>query len=75
MNKTIIRVSFFISPNKNGKLDFFFGSLSAIYDSFTEQQIGDNLQTLQKMDIDTRCSYATKNCTISEEIVRYKINK
>lgn len=57
----IIRVSF--PQPVNGKVDWFFGCLAAIYDLFTEEQIGCKLTSLQASKFEYK---ATRRCTITK---------
>lgn len=62
--QNIIKVQF-IRPI-NGQYEFYFGSLAAIYDTFTPAQIGCTLQTLWRCGIDINFSKATSMCIISK---------
>lgn len=57
----IIKVTF--HEPKNGQIDWFFGSMTAIYDMFTESEIGCKLATLQAKKFEFR---TTKTCIISK---------
>lgn len=47
----------------NGQLEYYFGSLAAMYEMFDEEQIGCKLTTLQA----ARFAYkATRKCTITK---------
>lgn len=61
----VIRVHFF--ELINGKQDYYFGSLKAIYTQFTTQQIGCCLHKLY--GITTNKPRATQRCRISKEVV------
>ena len=62
--ENIIKVQF-IRP-VNGQTEFYFGSLAAIYDTFSPAQIGCTLHTLWRSGIDINFSKATNNCIISK---------
>ncbi len=64
MAENIIKVQF-IRPI-NGQTEYYFGSLAAIYDTFTPSQIGCTLHTLWRSGIDENNSKATNNCVISK---------
>lgn len=68
----IIRIRFFRPIN--GETEFHFGSLAAIYDLFTEEQIGCNLRTLYCNKITVNKPKVTRTCTISKFIVYRKSN-
>ncbi|MFB5946113.1 hypothetical protein [Albibacterium profundi] len=53
--------------------NFYFGSLSAIFDRFTPQQIGCKVENLWNLKLSGEKAYTSKTCTISVgEIVRKK---
>ena len=54
----------------NGKTDYYFGSLAAIYDVFTEEQIGCKLTSLQAKKWEYK---QTRRCTITKlDLIRKK---
>lgn len=55
-----------------GKTDFFFGSLSAIYDAFSSEQIGCKVQRLWNLKITEETPYLGRKCTITKEILKRK---
>lgn len=61
----IIHVHFF--EPINGKQDYYFGSLKAIYTQFTHQQIGCRLHKLYGITTDKHKE--TPQCRISKEVV------
>lgn len=61
----VIRVHFY--ELVNGKQDYYFGSLKAIYTQFTPQQIGCRLHRLY--GIKPLASKETQRCRISKEVV------
>lgn len=69
----IIRVKFF--KPINGETDYYFGSLSVIYDFFTEEQIGCTLRTLYFNNIEEGKPKITRTCTISKFPVYRKTQK
>lgn len=70
MNKEPIIQVIFNEPI-NGKTDFHFGSLSAIYEQFTPEQIGCKVETLWNHSITKEKPYKNAKCTIERtELVR-----
>jgi hypothetical protein len=66
----IYRVSF--KEPINDKTDYFFGSLAAIYDAFTAQQIGCGVSRLWNVKITPEKPYFGRRCTITKEPVSRK---
>ena len=58
-----------------GKTEFFFGSLAAIYDKFTYEQIGCKVETLWAAGITEATPYENDRCTVSREVVTRKAQK
>lgn len=65
--ENIIRVQF-LSPvaEYGGQTDFYFGSLAAIYELFTPEQIGCKLETLWAAKIDYQRPKTTPRCVVSK---------
>lgn len=59
----IIKVELF---TRDGRLEYFFGSLKAIYTELSEEQVGCKLDRLYRAGITTERCYANSRC-----IVRY----
>lgn len=55
-----------------GKTDYFFGSLSAIYDTFTVEQVGCKVSRLWNLKITPEKPYIGRKCTITKEPVQRK---
>lgn len=72
---TLIRVRFFKAPHDDGKTVFYFGSLSAIYDSYTPEEIGCKLSTLWKAHIIPGHIYVNRKCILSKEFLQHKKQK
>lgn len=68
----IIHIHFF-QPT-NGTTDAYFGSLAAVYDYFTPEQIGAPLRRLWGKPIDN-IPFATQRCTIARCTVFRKKQK
>lgn len=68
----ITRVKFFDAPRKDGKTVFYFGSLAAIFDTFTAGEIGCKLETLWKAHITLEHAHIGKKCIISKETLQRK---
>lgn len=73
INENIIKVEFFVPLN--GKKEHYFGSLAAIYEVFTPQQIGCKLETLWNAGIEEGNPKSTHHCVISKHKVRRKNQK
>lgn len=59
-----------------GKTDYYFGSLSAIYDVFTEEDIGCGVRRLWNLKIDEDNPYEGRKCTIKVgELIRKSTNR
>jgi len=72
----IYKVSFKKAPFNGGKTDFLFGSLSAIYDSFTREQIGCKVSRLWNYKVTPEHPYIGRKCTITKEpFMRKKHNQ
>lgn len=70
---TIIKVRFAAPPLAGDpRTDFYFGSLSAIYDLFTPAQIGCKLENLWNNRIDIGRPYKNRLCMVSREVLRRK---
>lgn len=69
----VIKVMFLVPVE--GKKEYYFGSLSAIYDTFTSEQIGCGLVTLWKAKIEPGKPKQTKKCVVSKHEVRRKEQK
>ncbi len=71
--ETIFRVSFNDPPESGSRLkDFNFHSLAAIYDRFTEEQIGCKVTHLYNYGIMSGRPYVNKLLTISREPIYRK---
>ena len=69
--ESIIRVHF-NTPQYNRQVDiyqtdFYFGSLSAIYEQFTPEQVGCKVNTLWNANIDFGHPYTNRLCKVSRE--------
>ncbi|AQY21346.1 hypothetical protein [Riemerella anatipestifer] len=66
MNETkIYHISFFESVN--GKKDYYFGSISAIFSCFTTEQVGVAASTLYNLKLNIGDEHRTKFCLIKKE--------
>ena len=74
MNKHVYRVSFNepLPEVCDGKTDFFFTSLAAIYDRFIPDDIGCKVSRLWNLKITTDKPYMGRKCTITKEPVQRK---
>jgi hypothetical protein len=71
--KHIYRVSF--KEPIDGKTDYFYGSLSAIFTNFTPEEIGCKVQRLWNIKITGETPYIGRKCTITKEPLRRKTQK
>lgn len=60
----IYKVEFAYPPLDDDRTEFFFSSLSAIYDVFTAEQIGCGVRRLWNMKIASGVEYHGKRCSI-----------
>jgi hypothetical protein len=70
---TLIIVEFF--RKMNGRKVWYFGSLAAIYELFTPEQIGCKLETLWNCSLDYGGCKITNTCVISKEIIYRKAHR
>lgn len=69
MKQSIIKVQF-LKP-VNGKTEYFFGSIAAIYERFTPAEIGCSMQTLWgKATLES--TYANNKCIITRHPLERK---
>ena len=74
--ESIIRVQF-LNPvaEYGGQTDFYFGSLAAIYEVFTPEQVGCKLETLWNAKIDPLHPKTTPKCVVSKRVLYRKKQK
>ena len=70
---TLIIVEFF--RKVNGRRVWYFGSLAAIYELFTPEDIGCKLESLWNTDLDYGEYKITKQCVIYKEKLYRKAHK
>lgn len=68
--KHIYRLSF--KEPIDGKTDYFYGSLSAIFTNFTPEEIGCKVHRLWNLKITEDEPYIGKKCTITKESLTRK---
>ena len=68
----IYRVEFKTAPYEDGKTDYYFTSLAAIYDRFTPAQIGCAVQRLWELHISDGVVYKGRKTTITRETIASK---
>jgi hypothetical protein len=73
MANTIYKVSFFVPVD--GCSEYFFGSLAAIFDRFSAEQIGSALPTLYGANISASRPKVTRLCVISKHSLFRKPHK
>lgn len=71
--ESIIRVQF-LTPRADygGRTDFYFGSLAAIFEVFSEQDIGCKVNTLWAAKIDVNSPKVTPQCVVSKQVLYRK---
>lgn len=77
-NKTVnfYRVRFHEAPDASGELDFYFGSLAAIYDVFSPEQIGCKIENLWNKNLSSGGSWSGSRATVTRcEMIRKKTNR
>lgn len=77
-NKTVnfYRVRFHEAPDASGELDFYFGSLAAIYDVFSPEQIGCKIENLWNKNLSSGGSWFGSRSTVTRcEMIRKKTNR
>lgn len=75
--ETIIKVEFRDPPLREQpyKTDFFFGSLAAIYEVFTAEQVGCKVECLWNSSITEQHPYRNKKCVVSRVQLTRKAQK
>lgn len=74
MEQNVIRVQFF--KPVDGRTEYFFGSISAIYERFSAEQIGCTKVVLWNKKLTADTPYANKKCLITKHpVVRKPQNK
>lgn len=75
--ENIIRVQFREPPlaDQPAKTDFYFGSLAAIYEVFTPEQVGCKVECLWNAGITAGKPYANKLCIVTRETMTRKAQK
>lgn len=63
----IYRVAFHNPPQADGRTEFFFSSIAAIYDLFTPKQVGCAAQHLYNLGISDGAVYNGRLATVSRE--------
>lgn len=74
---TIIKVRFHQPPLASDpqRTEYYFGSLSAIYDQFTPKQIGCKVERLWNYGIKQNKPYKNARCVVSRELMRRKTRR
>lgn len=62
----------FKEPRQDGRTEFYFTSLSAIYGQFTREDIGCKVEWLWQLGISDGNRYEGRRCTITREAVYRK---
>jgi hypothetical protein len=73
LRTSIYRVSF--KEPIDGKIDYFYGSLSAIFTNFTAGEIGYGVRRLWNIGITEDKPYIGRKCTITKEQITRKQRK
>lgn len=58
-----------------GKCDYYFSTLTAIYEVFSHEQIGCCVRHLWNIKVSAGVAYVGRNCRITKELVTSKKNK
>ena len=70
------KLEFFTPPNETGETEFYFGSLAAIYDTFTPGVVGCNVRNLWNVGVARGVEYQGAKCRIkSIEITHKQTNR
>lgn len=70
MEQNVIKVQFF--KPVDGQTEYFFGSISAIYQRFTAAQIGCNITSLWAHKLTPDKPKATDKCVITKHVIARK---
>jgi hypothetical protein len=73
LKNSIYRVSF--KEPIDGKADWFYGSLAAIFTNFTPEEIGCGVRRLWNVKITEERPYRGRKCTITKEHLTRKKHK
>lgn len=60
-------------PQEDGKTDYYFTSLAAIYETFTAQQIGCGVQHLYNLGMSDGNTYEGRRAAITRETLASKM--
>ena len=75
-NSTSVIVNVHFHDPLDGKTDYYFGSLKAIYTQLTPEQVGCDIGALYRAGIKPGSKKVTDKCVVSKQIVfRSKQNK
>ena len=73
---TIYHVRFLEAPDASGEIDFYFGSLAAIYDVFTSEQVGCKIENLWNKNLSDGGSWSGYKCSVTHcTLIRKKTNR
>lgn len=70
MEQNVIKVQFF--KPVDGRVEYYFGSISAMFERFTEEQIGCSPQVMWYHKLSPDNPKATKQCVITKHRVLRK---
>ena len=73
--ETIIKVQFLNPDPQTWRTEFYFGSLAAIFEVFTEDEVGCKLNTLWAAKIDHQHPKVTPKCIVSKQFLYRKKQK
>ena len=66
----------FVEPPLDNETDFYFGSIAAIYETFTPTEIGCGVRRLWAVKISPVTPYMNKKCTVSiHQLLRKSTNR
>ncbi len=69
---SIYKVQFSRAPLSDGKRDFYFSCIAAIFDTFSTEQIGTDVKGLWGLRLTQGNTYIGANCTITKEVLTSK---
>lgn len=73
---TFYHVRFLEAPDESGQLDYYFGSLAAIYDIFSPDQVGCKIENLWNKNLSSGGSWTGSRSTVTRcEMIRKKTKR
>ena len=69
MKSKIYKVKFNCPPREDGRTEYFFNTLTAIYKIFTKKEIGCDVRRLWNLKVSKGHQYVSRTCTIVTEVL------